>query len=86
MASLLSSQSLQLDIAVFCVKVLIICFQKHLKNTTLNFKTMKWFKTEKDIMLKKNTRTTVTTVTLSSRLSFELGPLQENYVTIQDPC
>lgn len=43
---------------------------------------MKWFKTEKDIMLKKNTRTTVTTVTLSSRLSFELGPLQENYVTI----
>lgn len=83
MASLLSSQSLQLDIAVFCVKVLIICFQKHLKNTKLNFKTMKRFKTEKDIMLKKkNTHTTVTTVTLSSRLSFELGPLQENYVTI----
>lgn len=53
MASLLSSQSLQLDIAVFCVKVLIICFQKHLKNTKLNFKTMKWFKTEKAIMLKK---------------------------------
>lgn len=43
---------------------------------------MKWFKTEKAIMLKKNTHTTVTTVTLSSRLSFELGPLQENYVTI----